>query len=133
MTGDSWNNGTFTKEYIKRIRKWLIAGGAASVLVGLLVLCRPVHSVAVFTVVLAVWFVLLGIARIASALTVKRMPAGWRTLDALAGVFCGVRMSRGTLRASLRRRFAAVHVDPDRHQLDIRRRSGAVRISRTAG
>lgn len=87
MTGDSWNNGTFTKEYVKRIRKWLIAGGAASILVGLLVLCRPVHSVAVFTVVLAVWFVLLGIARIASALTVKGMPAGWRTLEALAGVF----------------------------------------------
>lgn len=87
MSGDSWNGGTFTKKYVQRISKWLIAGGMASAVVGLLVLWRPVHSVAVFTVVLSFWFILLGVARIVSALMVKGMSAVWRLLNALAGAF----------------------------------------------
>lgn len=54
-----------------RIRVWLAVFGAISLIAGIVVIAAPIGSVTVLTVLLGVWWIVLGVLEIAGALVVR--------------------------------------------------------------
>lgn len=54
-----------------RTRTWLVIFGSISVVAGIVVIAAPIGSVTVLTVLLGIWWIVLGVLEIASALVMR--------------------------------------------------------------
>jgi len=68
------------------MRTLLIVGGILVTVVGLALLLRPGISLIVLTVILGIYFTIVGVIRIVSAIGVSQLPTTWRVLEAVTGL-----------------------------------------------
>jgi uncharacterized membrane protein HdeD (DUF308 family) len=82
-----WDISEITRRSAKAIKTLQIVGGIITLLLGLCLLFWPGKSILVLTIILGIYFVVVGVVRLIGAFTISGMPGGWRVLEALTGIF----------------------------------------------
>lgn len=75
-----------TRSAINFIRATLGIGGIAALVLGILLLVWPIHTLAVFTVFLGIYFLITGVVRLAIGIFSSGISAGMRTLNIILGL-----------------------------------------------
>lgn len=75
-----------TRSAINFIRAALGIGGIAALVLGILLLVWPIHTLAVFTVFLGIYFLITGVVRLAIGIFSSGTSAGMRTLNIILGL-----------------------------------------------
>lgn len=81
-----WSLESLSRKTAVAMRTLLIVGGILVTIVGLALLLRPGISLIVLTVLLGIYFTIVGVIRIVSAIGVSQLPTTWRVLEAVTGL-----------------------------------------------
>lgn len=97
------DSSTLTRSVIRAVRATVLVAGAAAVIIGALLLIWPAKSLQVAAVLLGIYFLISGVARILLALSTPGLTAGLRVLDLIFGVLFlvgGIFMLRNSVLAT---------------------------------
>ncbi len=97
------DSSTLTRSVIRAVRATVLVAGTAAVIIGALLLIWPAKSLQVAAVLLGIYFLISGVARILLALSTPGLTAGLRVLDLIFGVLFlvgGVFMLRNSVLAT---------------------------------
>lgn len=99
----SFNAEKMTKSAINFIRATLGIGGIAALILGILLLVWPIHTLAVFAIFLGIYFLISGVVRLGIGIFSRGVGGGIRTLNIIFGillVILGILMLRNIASAT---------------------------------
>lgn len=77
---------TLTRSVIRAVRSTVLVAGAAAVIIGALLLIWPAKTLQIAAILLGIYFLISGVARVLLALSTPGLTAGLRVLDLIFGV-----------------------------------------------
>jgi uncharacterized membrane protein HdeD (DUF308 family) len=83
---DPYGDAALEAAAFKTFKRMALAGAAASILMGLVLLIWPDRTLALIAALIGVWLCIVGIVRIAEAFITKGVSKGARALTALVGL-----------------------------------------------